>query len=230
MDHSDIERENLVERYVRGTMPPAERSLFEEHFVDCAGCLEQLEAARGLRQALRESAARPVASPVPRAPRRAAWQWVAAVAMACLLLAVVAAGNWRRQLLRSRDELAAAQAALARATADARQLDLPPSVHLLALSRGAADVSEIPLPPDHRWIVFSIALDTSRYQVFEAVLENQRGQVAWQGNGLRPFSPDSLAAAVPSRLLAPGAYTLTIRPAGVNDPLARFPLHMTSVK
>ena len=45
MEHSFIERTDVIDRYVRGTMPPAERSEFEEHFLDCQECLDQLELA-----------------------------------------------------------------------------------------------------------------------------------------------------------------------------------------
>jgi hypothetical protein len=46
MEHSFIAQTDVIDRYVRGTMPAAERSEFEEHFLDCQECLEQLELAR----------------------------------------------------------------------------------------------------------------------------------------------------------------------------------------
>ena len=57
MDHSFIERTDIIDRYVRGTMPPAERSEFEEHYLDCEECLEQLELARSLREGIKVCAA-----------------------------------------------------------------------------------------------------------------------------------------------------------------------------
>jgi anti-sigma factor RsiW len=52
MEHSLIEEHNLIDRYVRGTMPVAERTIFEEHFLDCPDCLQQLEVARSLRESI----------------------------------------------------------------------------------------------------------------------------------------------------------------------------------
>jgi anti-sigma factor RsiW len=53
MEHSFIEEHNQIDSYVRGTMPVAERTAFEEHFLDCPDCLQQLEVARSLREAIR---------------------------------------------------------------------------------------------------------------------------------------------------------------------------------
>ena len=57
MDHAYIESNGLVERYHRGLLPPDEEARFEEHFVDCPQCTEQLELARGFQRGLRTMAA-----------------------------------------------------------------------------------------------------------------------------------------------------------------------------
>ena len=79
MDHSRIEEHNLIDRYVRGTLPADERAEFEEHFVDCAACQEQIEAAKSLRLAVRESVTETRAS--------SGWRWTAIAACACLGIA-----------------------------------------------------------------------------------------------------------------------------------------------
>jgi len=56
MDHTTIESQGLVERYHRGLLPPDEEAEFEEHFVDCSQCMEQLELARGLQRGLKTMA------------------------------------------------------------------------------------------------------------------------------------------------------------------------------
>src|SRR5260370_30891108 len=73
MEHSHIEEKSLIDRYVRGTMPLDERAAFEEHFLDCRQCLEELEVARSLRDALKQTAVlSPVAVAAPRRPLRLA--------------------------------------------------------------------------------------------------------------------------------------------------------------
>jgi hypothetical protein len=53
MDHQYIEANNIVARYEMGKLSAAERASFEEHFVDCPQCQEQLETTTDFRQALR---------------------------------------------------------------------------------------------------------------------------------------------------------------------------------
>jgi anti-sigma factor RsiW len=57
MEHSFIEEHNQIDRYVRGSMPVAERTAFEEHFLDCPDCLQHLEVDRSLREAIRMAVA-----------------------------------------------------------------------------------------------------------------------------------------------------------------------------
>jgi predicted HAD superfamily Cof-like phosphohydrolase len=63
MDHDYINEHGVVSLYVAGKLSPEERARFEEHFVDCQQCLEQIEVTAELREGLRhvakEDAARP---------------------------------------------------------------------------------------------------------------------------------------------------------------------------
>ena len=63
MDHDYINEHGVVSLYVAGKLSPEERSGFEEHFVGCRQCLEQIEVTaelrEGLRQVAKEDAGRP---------------------------------------------------------------------------------------------------------------------------------------------------------------------------
>src|SRR5580698_9482737 len=115
MQHSQIEEQNLIDRYVRGTMPAAERAEFEEHFVDCAECQEQIEVAKSLRQAVRESIAESAGGWIAGEPvherRRPAsgWRWVAIAACAGLLMALGTSAVLLLQRERARSVLASAR-------------------------------------------------------------------------------------------------------------------------
>lgn len=61
MDHAYIEEHNLIDRYYQGRLPPEEEISFEEHFVGCPGCLQQLEVARSFRRGLKNMAAEDLA-------------------------------------------------------------------------------------------------------------------------------------------------------------------------
>jgi len=61
MDHDYIAENGLVERYRLGSLPPDEEVRFEEHFLGCPECTEQLELARGFQRGLKTMVAEDVA-------------------------------------------------------------------------------------------------------------------------------------------------------------------------
>jgi hypothetical protein len=67
MDHDYINEHGVVALYVAGRLSPEERAGFEEHFVACRQCLEQIEVTgelrEGLRQVANEDAARAGVAP-----------------------------------------------------------------------------------------------------------------------------------------------------------------------
>ena len=73
MDHDYINEHGVVALYVAGRLSPEERAGFEEHFVDCRQCLEQIEVTGelrdGLRQVAKEDAARAGVAPLGDAPQ-----------------------------------------------------------------------------------------------------------------------------------------------------------------
>ena len=112
MDHESIQGNQIPDRYLMGKLSAEERLQFEEHFIDCSICLEQLEALEGLRDGLRELSPRgtPVAPPerhalvrLLRAPRAAAL-----LAAACLAVAVLPSALFFGELRRTKGERAAA--------------------------------------------------------------------------------------------------------------------------
>jgi len=53
VDHRFIEEHDIVARYGTGKLSPAECVRFEEHFVDCPDCQEQIVATEDFRQGLK---------------------------------------------------------------------------------------------------------------------------------------------------------------------------------
>jgi hypothetical protein len=79
MDHDYINEHGVVALYVAGKLSPEERARFEEHFVDCRQCLEQIELTGelrdGLRQVAKEDAARAGVAQLGGAPQVAPALW-----------------------------------------------------------------------------------------------------------------------------------------------------------
>jgi hypothetical protein len=240
MEHSRIEEHNLIDRYVRGTMPAAERAEFEDHFVDCVGCQEQIEIAKSLRQAVRESIAETAGEwsgndqVLERQRPGSGWRWAALAASASLVLALAAGIVFLLQRQRARTELAGARSELMQQSENARlSLNLPPVVFGLSLSREAAEPRDIALPGEPRWIVFLAEIDASRYSRYRASVIGSRGEEIWKQDGIQPNSPDSIGVAIPSGALHPGTYTLALsgaQPDGSFIAVARFPLRLIAGK
>lgn len=228
MQHSEIERDCLIDRYVRNTLRAAERQAFEEHFLDCPQCIEQIEIASSLRQAIRESAVEAVSQSAPARPRRwFFWNWVQAGAAACLVVAMVTSIVFFRQVREARSELASAQSAFERELGSVRGLASAPEVYVLGQSRGGSEVKEIALPREARWMVFSVEMDTTQFPSYSATLSDSSGKNIWHQDGIHPASPDAIGVSVPSNVLAPVVYSLTIAtsgPSGEQSTLTRFSL------
>jgi tetratricopeptide (TPR) repeat protein len=93
MNCEQVARAEMAEKYLRDGLSEAERDAFEQHFLECAHCFEELKALRALHAALRhsESAVRneEVAAPTIWNQR---WTWMAAAA--AVVVAVVVLGWW----------------------------------------------------------------------------------------------------------------------------------------
>jgi hypothetical protein len=98
MDHKYIEELDLVDRYLMGRLDADESAEFEEHFVDCAQCVDRLRTTKDLIDGFRLMASRQPAEEPDYRARELRWyrlhsvspKWLAA-AGGFLLLVVIAA-------------------------------------------------------------------------------------------------------------------------------------------
>jgi hypothetical protein len=117
---------------------------------------------------------------------------------------------------RLEDELAKerqARAAAGTETAAGPQVNLP--IFTLAAVRsgegaGREPVNRVPVSATTPSVIFTLELATIDYPAYRASLRDASGQELWQARGLRPDSRDSLVILLPSSMLAPGIYQLTI--------------------
>jgi len=56
VDHTVIEAEQVVDRYLMGDLPAAEREAFEHHFMECESCQDALEMTDTMMASLRQHA------------------------------------------------------------------------------------------------------------------------------------------------------------------------------
>ena len=95
MECAHIKREEVVERYLTGSLGPQERESFEEHYFVCEQCFAALQAHRALQAELSASAPQIRAMP---APNPTAWRWAAAMATAAVVILAVLGIRWGMRL------------------------------------------------------------------------------------------------------------------------------------
>ena len=92
MTHQDIDKEEMIERYVRGNLVGPEQAAFEEHFFVCDECFEKVQMTERFIAGVRLGARAGLLEGAQPAGLRPWPAWLkpafAAVAAACLLLAL----------------------------------------------------------------------------------------------------------------------------------------------
>jgi hypothetical protein len=237
MDHAAIEETQLAERYVLGRAGEEERVRFEEHFVDCPACLDRLEAAEGLRSALKDLAAagileseRAASLSMSRGARRAAFLAAAAVLAAGALstLLYFQVRHTGRELAVARDAAAQAQAALAQRSpvpdrpAPAAPAAAPPNaavaapVFLLNLTRSGEHgelENRVLLPESSPWATLVFDHPDGSASRYRVNLATATGREVEEATVTRSRSR-LLSVTLPSSLLPTGDYVLTVTETG----------------
>ncbi len=88
MECDQVERDEVIEKYLTGRLSSATRDAFEAHYFSCADCFSRLQSYQALQAELGQTD--PESSPV--ANRRHAfrrWAWAASAAAAALVLVTV---------------------------------------------------------------------------------------------------------------------------------------------
>jgi len=93
MDCTRVAREEIAERYLVGGLSDEDRIAFEEHYFECVGCFEELEALQAIQAELR----RPGAENEPSS-RHSFIRWAPAAGLAAAIVLAVGVVVWMRPL------------------------------------------------------------------------------------------------------------------------------------
>lgn len=111
MDHQYIEEQGIASRYSLDLLPVGERLRFEEHFIDCEACLDQLDLLVDCRKTMRKAGMKKAAlaglHPLSPKPGRLAWQrlaWQFALFTGAALLLILSS-LFAMEIRRLRQEL-----------------------------------------------------------------------------------------------------------------------------
>lgn len=92
MSCSQINREDVAERYLMGSLAPQERESFEDHYFDCEECFALLQARRALQAELSANAAQLLESLRntirTSSPPDKVWRWGWAIGLTVILMSV----------------------------------------------------------------------------------------------------------------------------------------------
>ncbi|RMH23211.1 MAG: zf-HC2 domain-containing protein [Acidobacteria bacterium] len=211
MNHPYVDDHQIIEQYVLGTLSPEEAERFEEHYLTCAACREDLQLAERLGRALKGVAAEELAAAaagrlglLARLARGARGRALAAALFLAVALLPTAFLLRRNAGLNERlAQLEAPQVNVAIVRFEpTRAAD--PAVPPVRLTLGEA----------REPVVFEIPLPAAAEGPFRAVLHRPDGSVLWQGEGLQPDARGDLTLTLPSTLLAAGDYQLLVFAAG----------------
>ena len=239
MEHKYIADHNVVARYVTGDLSPSESTVFEQHFVNCAQCLAEIEETEafwdGLRGVVASDAAKSrwfggALQPSTYLP------WVAAaVFVICAIWLAVdlhrtreSAHEWKA---RYDQEQVTRESLEAQLTSTKRKSEMPASALIfpLLMSRSAS-ASEIPnevvLPTAPQWMILTVdRAGLPHMRSYHAHVEDAAGRVTWDGDLLQKVSSDTLGIGLQSELLREGTYALVIEgvlKSGESAPAGRY--------
>jgi hypothetical protein len=208
MNHADVEEHGFIERYHRGDLPADEEMLFEEHYLGCAECQENLTFARGFRKGVRAMAAEDLsrqtallgAGLLAWLSRRGRGMRVG-LTLAVLFAALVPPVWLVVENRRLAGELVV-------------QEGVSPAVLLLSAHRDAPGEPAAVLDPGQIGqgpVVLAFdAGDDPRFESFRVTIEDHRGAAVFVREGLRPNALEVLMISFPVHFFPPGDYRLRV--------------------
>ena len=224
MLHTQIENDEVVERYVRNQLTPEDRQAFEEHFFACDECFDRVQAMErftaGVRDAaehgLLDDAAEPANS--RERPRWALWAFagssLAAVALAAVVgwALLVRVPSLQRKLNASVAQVDLQQQTLAQLQAgSAARAGTQPNVPLVMLqeTRGEDSTTAV-LPADARQLIVWVEIGPTRFRSYRMEFYAASGKQMMTVDGLSRGPYGALAASLPTDGLQPGVFRVRL--------------------
>lgn len=221
-DHLSAVEDDLIDDFVRNTLPAAELEAFEKHYLINDERREKVRLARAIRELRsehRQAACKVIAFPY----------WRAAGAVAAMLMVTV--GVWRFLGTEGKSEAPQPVAQLPSplpSPAPAVQTTEPakpqpvlvagiPSVTLQGgFNRGSGEGNRVAVAPDAKSVRLRVAVSAGETASME--IQTPEGSVIWKSAPLR-VRQSHVEALVPAARLVPGTYIVKVTPQGDEFPL-----------
>jgi len=212
---------DLVDSYVRGTLPQADRQRFEERFLTSGSGIPRVEFARALQQRIAARSGRKTGS-------------FRLLAIAASIAIIVIAAAWMTFMLQRRTQLPITESqpkapqqqhttppTPVQAQTQTAPLQSKPAASALVtvlLTPGGTRENEAAKPlvlrPAPQFVRVELVLEDDRYDSYAAELQDVEGRVLWKAQSLRATTAPSgrtVAVSVPAKLLPPGDYIVVLQ-------------------
>lgn len=209
LNHSRIESEHFIDRYLSGRLPEEEEALFEEHLFACADCLAEVRSGEDMRRGLRAVA---VEDATRAALAVGLWAFLrrrGGALVSMVALTILGTAFWAQRTELSRLRSAEPGIDWTRPTGAVQTVSLGQT--------RTADIPRVELDRGKSVLLLSLELDAVQAEHYRVVLFSEDGDELWRGGDLEPNLYDALAVAVPSDFLEAGVYRLRIEPGDDGD-------------
>ena len=225
--HSQIDEQEIIERYVRNQLTAEERRDFEEHFFGCEECFEKLRTTERFIAGMRDAGSRGLLdgrsadSVVVRT--WASWMFPALAAGSCAAVALAIVVGWTLlfQMPRLRQQLGQASADLSaqRQAIAALQTQLASGTGVesnvpLVMLQATRDVEEPPneavLPAGAGRLVLWVEMPASKFRRFRLEVETEDHHRVMSLDHLERNSYGALAVGLPAEQLKAGEFRIML--------------------
>lgn len=222
MLHTQIDKSEVVERYVRNLLTPQERSDFEEHFFACDECFSKVQEMEKFVAGVRDAAQRGVlAGPETRVPAAATWlPWAfsvstfAAVGMAIGLawITLYKLPQMQARLNSTAATVQSQQQAIDRLNATQSPVDIPEAnvpLVVLQASRGQ-EAAQAVVPQGAKRLVLWVELGPTRFTSYRMEIFSEAGNPVASIENLSRGPYGAIAASLPTDQLHAGIFLITL--------------------
>ena len=195
MDCSHVTEHHVADRYVLGQLTAEEAEGFEDHYMSCDTCLDELDRAEVMARGFKRMGAEETAK--------------------AAVVAAAGAGWWRRHRTWIPLAAVAVVAALAvpillpRAPQGSNRVNTPVLYLQPERSSQAPPSRQLRIPADRGPIVLVLELDPPFHPSYTAVVE-RAGQKLWEGENLDLGERDTVTLSLDADLLSPGDHLLRL--------------------
>ena len=218
MLHTQIENEEVVERYVRNQLTPEDHQAFEEHYFACDECFEKVQAMERLVAGVQELARRGELGDTERQSRAPyGWLWWAFAGTSLAMMALAVATGWaflyeiptlKRTLIAYGATPPPQQSSVVTISpAPMAEANVP--LVMLQASRGEEPTTAV-LAAGDRQLILWVELGETRYRSYSMEIDSPTGQKLLTIDGLSRSPYGALAASIPAGSLQPGVYQVKL--------------------